>query len=181
MKIHSLIAAAVAATSVGLSLGALSQSACAATASADASTADVPNVPCVASTADVAGAPPETITPAFATAIANVPGKTMTALVVDYAPGGKSRPHRHGRAFVVAYVLSGAIRSGVNGGDAHVYHAGESWTEKPGDHHTVSENASATEPAKLLAIFVADTSDKNLVKFDRVAPDRGTPNNDKNN
>ncbi|MFL9929837.1 cupin domain-containing protein [Paraburkholderia sp. RL18-103-BIB-C] len=109
----------------------------------------------------------ETITPAFAEAIANVPGKTMTALVVDYAPGGKSPSHRHGQAFVVGYVLSGAIRSRVNDGEERVYHAGEYWTEKPGVHHTVSENASAAEPAKLLAIFVADTKDRNLVTFDK--------------
>ena len=109
----------------------------------------------------------ETITPAFTEAIANVPGKTMTALVVDYPPGGKSLPHRHGQAFVVGYVLSGAIRSRINNGEEHVFHAGESWTEKPGAHHTVSENASDTEPAKLLAIFVADTKDKKLVTFDK--------------
>jgi quercetin dioxygenase-like cupin family protein len=109
----------------------------------------------------------ESITPAFAEAIANVPGKTMTALVVDYAPGGKSPSHRHGQAFVVGYVLSGAIRSQVNGGEVHVFHAGEHWTERPGAHHTMSENASDTEPAKLLAIFVADTDDKNLVTFDK--------------
>jgi quercetin dioxygenase-like cupin family protein len=114
-----------------------------------------------------ASAPHETITPAFTEAIANVPGKTMTALVVEYAPGGKSTPHRHGQAFVVGYVLSGAIRSRVNNGEERVYHAGEHWTEKPGVHHTVSENASDTEPARLLAIFVADTKDKNLVTFDR--------------
>ncbi|MET3233821.1 UNVERIFIED_ORG: quercetin dioxygenase-like cupin family protein [Burkholderia sp. 1263] len=109
----------------------------------------------------------ETVTPAFAEAITNVPGKTMTALVVEYVPGGKSAPHRHGQAFVVAYVLSGAIRSRIDNGEERVFHAGESWTEKPGAHHTVSENASDTEPAKLLAIFVADTKDKNLVTFDK--------------
>jgi quercetin dioxygenase-like cupin family protein len=114
-----------------------------------------------------ANAAHESITPAFAEAIANAPGKTMTALIVDYAPGGKSLPHRHGEAFVVGYVLSGAIRSQVNGGEVHVYHAGEHWTEQPGAHHTVSENASDTEPAKLLAIFVADTDDKALVTFDK--------------
>lgn len=116
--------------------------------------------------ADATGAR-ETITPAFAATIANVPGKTMTALVVEYAPGAKSPSHRHGQAFVVGYVLSGAIRSQVDGGEERVFHAGEHWTEKPGAHHTVSENASDTEPAKLLAIFVADTKDKNLVTFDK--------------
>jgi quercetin dioxygenase-like cupin family protein len=112
-------------------------------------------------------ASPETIALAFQDAIANVPGKTITAMVVSYAPGAKSAPHRHGSAFVVAYVLSGAIRSQINDGSKRVYHAGESWTEKPGDHHTVSENASSTQPAKLLAIFVADTKDKKLVTFDK--------------
>jgi quercetin dioxygenase-like cupin family protein len=109
----------------------------------------------------------ETITRIFAHAIANVPGKTLTAMVVTYAPGGKSPPHRHGQAFVVGYVLEGAIRSQIDDGKAEVFHAGESWTEKPGVHHTVSENASETKPARLLAVFVADTKDKNLVIVDK--------------
>jgi len=47
-----------------------------------------------------------------------------------------------------------------------VFHAGESWTEKPDDHHVVSENASDAEPAKLLAIFVADSNDHDFVIWD---------------
>lgn len=111
-------------------------------------------------------APRETLAPAFQEAIANAPGKTITATIVNYPPGGKSIPHRHGSAFVVAYVLSGSIRSQVNDGKSRVYHAGEHWTEAPGVHHKVSENVSATQPAKLLAIFVADTKQKNLVVWD---------------
>jgi len=80
-------------------------------------------------------APRETITPAFAHAIANVPDKTHTALVVAYPPGGKTPPHRHGQAFVVGYVLEGVIRSRIDSGKEQVFHAGESWTEKPGVHH----------------------------------------------
>jgi quercetin dioxygenase-like cupin family protein len=107
------------------------------------------------------------ISTAFREAIPNIPGKSITAIVVDYAPGGKSPSHRHARsAFIVAYVLSGAIRSQVNDGPAQVFRAGESWTEQPGSHHRISENASATEPAKLLAIFVADTSDTELTTND---------------
>jgi quercetin dioxygenase-like cupin family protein len=109
----------------------------------------------------------ETITPAFAQALPNVPGKTITAIVVDYPPGAKSIPHRHGQAFVVGYVLEGQIRSQVNNGESRVYNAGEHWTEAPGVHHTVSENVSTSAPAKLLAIFVADTKDKNLVIWDK--------------
>ena len=109
----------------------------------------------------------EKITPAFRHALPNAPGKVISSVVVDYQPGQKSLPHRHGEAFVIAYVLEGAIKSGVNGGPVKVYKAGESWTEQPGDHHTVSANASETEPAKLLAIFVADKSQKELVTFDK--------------
>lgn len=36
--------------------------------------------------------------------------------------------------------------------------SGRAWTELPGDHHQVSQNASTTAPAKLLAVFVVDTS-----------------------
>ncbi|MER1941864.1 cupin domain-containing protein [Castellaniella sp. FW104-16D08] len=108
----------------------------------------------------------QTITQAFQQAIANAPGKSLTGVIVDYAPGVKSPPHRHGAAFVLAYVLSGAIRSQVNDGKETVFRAGESWSEKPGDHHVVSENASETEPAKMLAIFVADSNDHDLVIWD---------------
>ena|SRR5215813_3182789 len=86
----------------------------------------------------------------------NVPGKTLTAVTVNYPPGGKSAAHHHaGSVFV--YVLSGAIRSECSAtGPARVYAAGESFFEPPGSRHLVSENASATEPASLLAIFIAD-------------------------
>ncbi len=114
-----------------------------------------------------AAAEHETVTPAFAHAIPNVPGKTITAAVVTYKPGGTSIPHRHGSAFVVAYVLTGAIRSQLEGGESKVYHAGESWTEAPGAHHVVSDNASQTEPATLLAIFIADGGDKELLTYDK--------------
>jgi quercetin dioxygenase-like cupin family protein len=93
----------------------------------------------------------------FEHALPNLPGKVLTAVVVEYAPGGESPPHRHdASASVFAYVLSGSIRSLVEGGEAGVYHAGQSWFEAPGAHHLVSENASATEPASLLAVLVAD-------------------------
>ena len=76
--------------------------------------------------------------------------------MVNYAPGGKSASHHHAGS-VFAYVLSGSIRSENSAtGPARVYKAGENFFEPPGSEHLVSENASATEPASLLAIFVAD-------------------------
>jgi quercetin dioxygenase-like cupin family protein len=92
----------------------------------------------------------------FSQLLPNVPGKALSAVVVNYAPGGRSGAHHHSGS-VFAYILSGSIRSQVSGeGAAKVYKAGEFFFEPPGSSHLVSENASATEPASLLAIFVAD-------------------------
>ena len=63
-------------------------------------------------------------------------------------------------------MISGAIRSQVDDGKVQIFHAGQSWSENPGAHHRVSENASATKPAKLLAIFVVDTNDTQLTTMD---------------
>ena len=88
--------------------------------------------------------------------LANVPGQTFTVVTVSYAPGAKSTVHRHAGS-VFAYVLSGAIRSENSAtGPVKVYKAGESFFEPPGSAHLISENASATEPASLLAVFIAD-------------------------
>jgi quercetin dioxygenase-like cupin family protein len=76
----------------------------------------------------------ETVVPAFSHPIANIPGKTLSAVVVNYAPGAKTPAHRHGQSFVVGYVLEGSIRSKVDDGQEIIYRAGESWAEKPGAH-----------------------------------------------
>ena len=92
--------------------------------------------------------------------IPNVPGKSLRGVLVEYAPGGSSPAHIHApSAFIYATVLNGAIRSQVNDKPAATYRAGESFSEFPGDHHRVSENASTTEPARLLAVFVVDTDE----------------------
>jgi quercetin dioxygenase-like cupin family protein len=64
-------------------------------------------------------------------------------------------------------VLSGAVRSQVDDEPVKVYRVGESFSERPGARHKVSENASATEPAQLLAVFVVDTSERNLTLPDQ--------------
>ena len=105
----------------------------------------------------------EKVTPHFAQTIPNIPGKSLIAVVVDYAPGGASPSHTHAKsAFIFGYVLSGEIESQVNDGPRRVYRAGESFYETPGSRHPVSRNASKTKPARLLAVFVVDTEDKEL-------------------
>jgi quercetin dioxygenase-like cupin family protein len=91
----------------------------------------------------------------FSEKLPNVPGKTMTAVEVTFPPGAVGAPHRHaGSVFV--YVLAGAVRSQLDDGPAKVYRAGETFFEPPGTHHMGSSSASATEPARILAVFVAD-------------------------
>jgi quercetin dioxygenase-like cupin family protein len=115
----------------------------------------------------LAQSPPGSVSPAFREAIPNIPGKSIIAAVVTYPPGGKTPPHHHARsAFVTGYVLSGEIRSQVDDGKVQVFKAGESFSEPPGAVHRISENASATEPAKLLAIFVVDTNDTELTTIE---------------
>jgi quercetin dioxygenase-like cupin family protein len=96
-----------------------------------------------------------TVTPVFAGALPNVPGNNMTAVLVEYKPGEKTDAHYHAGS-VFAYVLTGEIRSQIAPGEAaKVYKAGESFFEPPGSTHLISENASTTEPARLLAVIVA--------------------------
>jgi quercetin dioxygenase-like cupin family protein len=101
-------------------------------------------------------------------ALPNVPGKSIKGVLVEYPPGGSSPAHTHpDSAFIYATVLEGAIRSQINDGPVTVYRAGQSFSALPGDHHGVSENASSTEPMRLLAVFVVDTDEKNLVTNDK--------------
>ena len=105
----------------------------------------------------------EALTPLANVPIPNLPGKRLVSRIIEYAPGGASGSHRHARsAFIYAYVLSGSIRSQVDDEPVRVYDAGETWFETPGAHHHVSENASATEPARLLAVIVVDAADDQL-------------------
>ncbi len=115
-----------------------------------------------------AAEPPRTIvTTQFTQDIANLPGKKMITLTLDMPPGSKGVPHRHAKsAFIYAYVLSGKVRSAVDDAPVKVYSPGENWFENPGAHHVVSENASATEPAKVLVVMVLDANETVLTTPD---------------
>jgi quercetin dioxygenase-like cupin family protein len=85
----------------------------------------------------------------------NVPGKSITTVRVHFPPDGFSPRHRHAGS-VSVYVLSGTVRSQLNDGPVGTYKAGQTFFEPPGSIHTFAENASKTEPAEVLATFVAD-------------------------
>lgn len=93
-------------------------------------------------------------------AIPDVPGKSVKGVLVEYQPGGSNGSHVHARsALIYATVIQGAVVSQVNGGEIRTFKTGENFTELPGDFHNISANASKTEPAKLLAVFIVDTDD----------------------
>jgi quercetin dioxygenase-like cupin family protein len=82
------------------------------------------------------------------------PARELMLIEITYPPGTGSPPHLHANG-VMAFVLSGAIVSKVNDGPEQTFNAGAAWWEPPGAVHRVSRNASATEPATLLAIYIA--------------------------
>ena len=88
-------------------------------------------------------------------ALSHVAGKRITTVVVEFPPSGFSPPHHHGGS-VSVYVLEGAIRSQLAGEPPAVYRPGETFFEPLGATHLVAENVSATQPARILAVFVAD-------------------------
>ena len=106
------------------------------------------------------------VVPQFMHALPDMPGKSMKVVTVRYAPGAQSPAHRHGQAFVYAYVLEGKVRSQVEGEPEKILGAGEGWFEAPGAHHIVSGNASKTEPAKFLVVFIANDKDE-VVTMDK--------------
>jgi quercetin dioxygenase-like cupin family protein len=88
-------------------------------------------------------------------ALPDLPGKRVTVVRVTYGPGGFTPPHRHAGT-VTAYITKGKIRSQLKGGPVEVFEVGQSFFEPPGAIHQVSANASNTEWAELIAVFVAD-------------------------
>ncbi|MGK9237010.1 cupin domain-containing protein [Inquilinus limosus] len=102
------------------------------------------------------GARPATVVkPLSCEALPNVPGKSITTATVDFPPGAYTPAHRHPGS-VTAFVIRGAVRSQLAGEPVRTYGPGTTWFEPPGALHLFAENASATEPAQILAVFVAD-------------------------
>ncbi|MER6010262.1 cupin domain-containing protein [Streptomyces bluensis] len=104
--------------------------------------------------------PTETLKPLLQQALPHVKGKTFTSVIVDFPPHARAKPHRHGQAFVYAYVLEGTVRSQLAGKPVRTYHQGGNWVEPPGAHHLLTENTSPTKRARLLVVFVSSTGAK---------------------
>lgn len=78
----------------------------------------------------------------------------VTVNYVDYPPGRVGQAHHHA-GFVLAYVLEGAVVTKISGQEQRTYQTGEMFFEPPGSTHEVSNNASQSQPAKLLAMIFA--------------------------
>lgn len=95
--------------------------------------------------------------------IPDMPNKSLKGVLVEYGPGAANPAHTHPKsALIYATVLEGAVLNQLNGGPVRTFTKGQSFTELPGDRHDVSANASKTEAAKLLAVFVVDSDDTRL-------------------
>jgi len=104
---------------------------------------------------DPTSSPLDKVEPIASYALPNVPGKRVTIVRVFYGPGGFTRPHRHAGS-VTATITRGEVRSQLGGGPVELFKVGQSFFEPPGATHMISANASSSEPAELLAVFVAD-------------------------
>ena len=112
---------------------------------------------------DAAAKPGVKVTQVYEHKIPDMPNKMLRGVLVEYEPGAANPAHTHAKsALIYATVLEGAVLNQLNGGPVRTFTKGENFTELPGDRHDVSANASKTEPAKLLAVFVVDTDDTRL-------------------
>ena len=92
----------------------------------------------------------------------NLDGWQMTATEITIPPGAPpGRKHRH-PGFVIGYVLEGQYSFAVNDQPPKVFGAGQMFFESfdaPGEVHSTSGNASATQPVKFLAIVFTKKGD----------------------
>ena len=85
--------------------------------------------------------------------LTDLPGREGVMLTVEYPAGSSSPKHRH-NAYTFVYVLEGSVFMQVEGGEKVKLEKGQTFYENPDDIHTVSMNASQTEPAKILVFLV---------------------------
>ncbi|MEM5438646.1 cupin domain-containing protein [Paraburkholderia diazotrophica] len=100
-----------------------------------------------------AAAPEAIVTPVMTQPLEDYPGKEALMITVEYPPGSVDPVHRHfAHGFI--YVLEGSIVMQVRGGKEVTLKPGQSFYEGPNDVHTVGRNASQTQPAKFLVVFL---------------------------
>ena len=101
------------------------------------------------------GAQGPKITSLLSRDLAGTPGKELSMITVEYAPGASDPAHTH-HAQVMVYVLEGSVVMQVKGKSPITLMPGQTFYEEPDDVHAVARNASQTASAKFLVFFVKD-------------------------
>jgi quercetin dioxygenase-like cupin family protein len=96
-----------------------------------------------------------TVKPLMSKDLAELPGKEVSMITVEYAPGGVDPIHRH-NAHAFVYVLEGSIVMQVKGGKEVTLTPGQTFYEGTDDVHVVGRNASSTKPAKFVVFLIKD-------------------------
>ena len=96
-----------------------------------------------------------TVKPLLSQDLADLPGKELSMISVEYPPGSMDPVHTH-HAHALVYVLEGSIVMQVRGGAPVTLTPGQTFYEGPDDVHIVGRNASQNVPAKFLVFLVKD-------------------------
>ncbi len=102
------------------------------------------------------------VTPLMTKDLADIPGREVLMMIVEYPPGGADPIHRH-NAHGFIYVLEGSVVMQVKGGKPVTLTPGQTFYEGRDDVHVVGRNASSTKPAKFLVFLVKDKGAPPLV------------------
>jgi quercetin dioxygenase-like cupin family protein len=89
--------------------------------------------------------------------VLNTPNKTVLSLIVTFPPGASTPSHTHAGAFIAIHVLTGSVLNKMNDDPMTIKKTGDSFYEAPGCRHRISDNASQTEAASIIATFIMDT------------------------
>jgi quercetin dioxygenase-like cupin family protein len=81
--------------------------------------------------------------------------RNVQAVIIELGSAAGAQRHRHDVA-VLAYVLEGIVENQFDGGAIVTHKAGECWWEAPGTVHNVARNASKTERARLLVVYIGE-------------------------
>lgn len=110
--------------------------------------------------ATVAPPPPAGVAPApvrrpmFETPLEGLQGHTGIMYITDFLPGASAARHQH-PGYEFNYILQGSVTFMVDGQPPFTLKAGEG-TYNPRDRIHAVKNASATEPAQLVAVLIND-------------------------
>jgi quercetin dioxygenase-like cupin family protein len=127
-------------------------SSCALAQSAPATAAQA--APAGAAAAAVPGAPAPVRTMMSENPLDGLPGYTGMMYITDFLPGAAAARHAH-PGYEFNYILKGAVTFQVDGQAPFTLTAGQG-TYNPRDRIHAVKNASATEPAQLVAVLIND-------------------------